>query len=146
MPYRIVYGRLVQQYVEERTHGVYGPLLQAIGLEKSHRIIAGVVFEEWNGKSLVCHIAADRLTREFLEIASDYAYNRCGVWKIIAPVFSDNERGKRFVRKFGFQLEAQIREATASGDILLFTMTRQQCRYLKEKMDHRQIRTSPASA
>lgn len=130
----IVQGVPVGEWVSAHFNAGYAPnIQQAIGLELQGQIRAGVIFENWNQRSIVCHIAATRLSWEFLHAIADYAYNRCGVHKIIAPVDSDNQRAIRAVGKMGFMLEAKLRDATARGDLLLFTMTRQQCRYLGEK-------------
>lgn len=132
MSCEIVFGSPVGHWVASQMYGMYAEgQSQAIGLERNGKLVAGVIYEDWNHRSIVCHIAAIRLTREFLQEACGYAFNVCGVNKIIAPVDSDNEKARRFVQKMGFVLEATIRDATARGDFLLFTMTRQQCRYLE---------------
>jgi Acetyltransferases, including N-acetylases of ribosomal proteins len=110
------------------------PPAQAIGLSRNGYIDAGVLFEDYNGASVVCHMAAmGRLNREFLWTVCDYAFRTMGVHKIIAPVFSDNVRMMLMICKMGFELEAVLYGCQKNGDIELFTMTAENCRFLGEK-------------
>lgn len=98
-------------------------------------LIAGVLFDNYNGSSICMHVAAEGsgwLTREYLKVCFDYPFNRAGVKKILGLVDSTNTQARRFDEHLGFQLEATIKDAGKSGDLLIYSMTRQQCRYLKE--------------
>lgn len=115
--------------------GVFSPATQTcIGLYKDDVIRAGVIFENWNGRSLVAHMAVNgRITRRYLFVIFDYAFNRADVEKVILPVQSTNAQSIKFVLNLGFQEEAKIRDAAPGGDILLFTLAKQNCRFLGEK-------------
>lgn len=111
--------------------GYFAERSQAIGLVRDD-IQAGVIYEDWSGRSIVCHIAVvGRLTSRYLAAIFDYPFNVCGVEKIIAPILSGNTKALRLVKNMGFVEEARVR--FSDEDLCVMTMTRQQCRFLEAK-------------
>jgi len=55
----------------------------------------------------------------------------CGVNKMIAPVSSSNSKIMKLLDNMGFAEEARIKDA-ADGDIVFYTLARQDCRFLHE--------------
>lgn len=129
----LIHGADVGHWVAAQTDGAYfSAMSQAIGLVRDGELVAGVIYENWNGKSITCHIAfLGRLSKAFLALAFRYAFITCGAHKIIAPVMSDNTDALRVVRKMGFLEEARIVDGAPRGDIVLFTMTAETCRFLR---------------
>lgn len=131
MTWEIINGDHVGKWVAERIRGTFHSGSVSIGLERHGVIVAGVIYEQWNGRSVVAHMAASgRLTSAFVAAIFDYAYNVCSVQKVILPVASQNLKSGRFVRKLGFREEARIKDASPEGDIILYTLEKQDCRYL----------------
>lgn len=105
---------------------------QALGLVKDGQIIAGVIYESFNGKSVLAHIAIEgRLTRYFLWAIFDYPYRICGVSKVICPVVVSNARSVRLVEHMGFTTEATLTDCHPEGDLRLYTLRREDCRFLE---------------
>tara|TARA_R110000868_G_scaffold2671_8_gene18883 strand:+ start:355 stop:789 length:435 start_codon:yes stop_codon:yes gene_type:complete len=125
----------VGHWVAARNHQMYFEAnSQAIGLEKNHNIVAGVIYEDWNRQSIVCHIAImGGITATFLAKIFDYPFRQLEVNKIIAPVASGNEESIRLVTHMGFKEEAKIKDAHPLGDIVIYTMTKKECRFLGER-------------
>jgi RimJ/RimL family protein N-acetyltransferase len=132
MGWHITSGPEVGEWVCAYTGGGYhAERSNAIGLRKGDELVCGVVYENWNGRSIVCHIAfQDRITPAYLAAIFDYPFNVCGVDKIIAPVGSKNVKALKLVSKMGFTEEARIKDADTDGDIVFLTMTRDACRFL----------------
>ena len=105
----------------------------AIGLEKDGELVAGTVYEMWNGKSVVCHITWDQITPAYLAAVYDYPYNVANVDKIIGPISSNHTRALKLVTKMGFSEEARIKNAAPDGDIVFMTQTPERCRYLEPR-------------
>lgn len=99
--------------------------------------LAGVVYDAFNGAIIHAHIWIDaerRPSRDWYGAIFDYPFNRCGVHKIIGQVRSGNEDARRLDEHFGFVLEARVAEYFDTGEALLvYTMTREQCRVLNSK-------------
>lgn len=97
---------------------------------------AGVLYEDYNGVNVVCHIRgvgrwANRL---FLGVIFDYPFNQLGVKRITVAIHDNNEASIKLVRHMGFALESRLEQANPSGgDILVFRMFRNECKYLEGK-------------
>ena len=132
MGWNIVSCPEVGEWVADRAGGKYhAEAMQAIGLVKENKIIAGVIFERYNGESLWVHIAAEgRLTPSFVKAICKYAFVDCDVKKVIGTVTSGNVKAIKFDESLGFTEEGRIRDAAPDGDIILYTMTRDQCRFI----------------
>jgi len=107
---------------------------QTIGLAENGELIAGVVYEDFNGRSVTAHIAAKPgrrwMTKEFLAVIFDYPFNQLKVEKLIGVVPSGNLEARRLDEHFGFTIEARLKDCHPTGDLLIYTMRRDQCRWL----------------
>jgi RimJ/RimL family protein N-acetyltransferase len=116
---------------------------QSIGLKQNGEFVAGVIYENWNRRTITCHIAiSGRLTPRYLAIIFDYPFNVCDVKKIIVPVDSTNSKSVNLVEKMGFIEEARIKDGMADGDMILYTLAKNDCKYLGERYEKRTIRTT----
>lgn len=114
--------------------GYFQERSRSIGLKKNGEFVAGVIYENWHGKSITCHIAVTgRMTPAYLFAIFDYPFNVCKVGKIIVPVSSANITSIRFVEKMGFQEETRIKDAMADGDMVILTMPKERCKYLENR-------------
>ena len=134
MGWRIVSGPQVGEYVTAQTQGGFDvDRSVAIGLERDGKIVAGTVYENWNGVSVVCHIAWERVTPAYMAAVYDYPFNVANVDKIIGPISSNHTRALKLVTKMGFSEEARIKNAAPDGDIVFMTQTPERCRYLEPR-------------
>ena len=131
----IAKGPAIGHWVAKRVEGGYfEERSEAIGLCKDGEIVAGVIYENWNRKSIWCHIAIEgRITSAYLAAIFDYPFNVCQVDKIIVPVGSDNAASIKLVTNMGFVEESRIRDARVDGDIVFYTMKHDACRFLTDK-------------
>jgi len=106
----------------------------AIGRVKDGEIVAGVIYEDYNGANVVCHIAIDKNggSKKFFSIIFDYPFVRLGVKRITAVVAQNNRASRKLVEHMGFEVEANLRDAHPDGDLLVYKMTAEQCRFTKE--------------
>lgn len=102
---------------------------------KDGALIAGVLFDNFTGRSVQMHVAGTGkrwLTREFLNFCFRYPFEQLKVNKVVGLVDSTNAAALRFDLHLGFQQEAVIKDAGKVGDTIILTMTREQCRFLGE--------------
>lgn len=128
----------VGPWVAEKTGGTYSPgSASVIGLEKDGELVAGVMFENYNGNSVQMHVASDGskrwMTKEFLRAAFWYPFEQLKVKKIIGLVDSTNLPAQRFDEHLGFRRECTIADAGKVEDMIVYSMTREQCKYLRWK-------------
>ena len=140
----IVAGPEVGHWVMGRIGGFFDPVcMSAIGWESAGRLVAGASFRDWNGVSIEGQIAADRpLTRGFLFAIFDYPFRQLGARKIVATTSADHIRSIRLLRRLGFVEEACLRDAAPGGDLIIYTMRREACRFLGDHHGQESVRSS----
>jgi RimJ/RimL family protein N-acetyltransferase len=140
----IVAGPHVGHWVMGRIGGFFDPVcMSAIGWESAGKLVAGASFRDWNGVSIEGQIAADRpLTRGFLFAIFDYPFRQLGARKIVATTSADHIRSIRLLRRLGFVEEACLRDAAPGGDLIIYTMRREACRFLGDHHGQESVRSS----
>ena len=139
---------IVGPWVARKVFGAFHPeTSEAIGLERHGEMVAGVIYENWNGASMVVHIAVQGLlTPAYLTAIHHYPFVVVGAGKLIAPIGEGNAESIRFVTKLGFKQEGRIPGAHPDGALLLYTLSREDAfngRYLGEQ--HGQVRRIAAA-
>ena len=132
----LLIGQRVTDWVAERVQGDFGRKTVGIGWLRPSGIVAGVVYEDWNGANVVCHIAgegANWLNREYLWTIFDYPFNQLRAKRITVYVSQGNEKSLKFVKHLGFRLEAKLEDASPTGCLHVFRMRRDECRWIKMK-------------
>ena len=136
---RIESGAHVVAWVAKRLRGQFAPTAEGIGLYKDG-LVAGVIYENWNHRSVTCHIAIEgRMTPAYLASIFHYPFRFLGVDKIICPVSEGNDESKALVENMGFEEETRIKDAHPEGDLVIYTMTLDQCRFVGERYERRLI-------
>ena len=140
MAWDLISNHEVGHWVAAQTDGGYfEERSQAIGLIKDGKLVAGVIYENWNGRSVVCHIAiVGQVNRRFLRMICGFAFEGLKADKVIGPIASSNVKSIKVAKAIGFTEEARITNAAPSGDIILFTLTAEQCRFLGDRHGKRQ--------
>ena len=142
---RIVIGPEVVSWVAARTgeHGNYGAAV-GFGIEQDGALIAGVVFNEWNGVNINMHVASDGtrrwMTKELLWMVFDYAFNQAKVKRITGLVGEGNAVARAFDEHIGFRLETTLKSAHPTGDLLVYAMFREDCRWLNIRKPKHELR------
>jgi len=142
--FELVTDHSAGHWTAEQTKGKYFEAnSQSIGLKQNGEFVAGVIYENWNRRTITCHIAiSGRLTPRYLAVIFDYPFNVCDVKKIIVPVDSTNYKSVNLVEKMGFTEEARIKDGMADGDMILYTLAKSDCKYLGERYEKRTSRTA----
>lgn len=111
--------------------------MKGIGLEVDGELVAGVIYESFNGNNVWMHVAISdggrHLTRSALRNCFDYPFNQMGVQRITGYVEASNTAARRFDEHLGFRQEAVLSGAASDGgDVIIYVMRREDCRYLKD--------------
>lgn len=110
--------------------------MQAIGLRRAGQLVAGVAYEGHNGRNVWMHVAAvpggHWMTRDFLRAVFGYPFLVCGVDRVSGYVNASNAAARRLDEHLGFRVEATLAGAAPDGgDVLVYVMRRQDCRFIK---------------
>jgi RimJ/RimL family protein N-acetyltransferase len=131
----IVVGPEVVRWVAKRTNefGNFGTDI-GIGQAKNGVLVAGVAYADWNGPNIVAHIASDGsrrwATREYLHVIFDYPFRQLSCRRITALVGQGNSASRNFVTRLGFTLETTLASAHPTGDLLVYAMFKESCRWI----------------
>lgn len=119
-----------------------------IGLERDGELIAGVLYEDFNGAQVICHIAATAknwtANREYMWMIFDYPFSQMKVKRITVPVAESNIVARAFVEGLGFELEFIAEDAHPDGGLVIYKMKPQNCRWLALKDKDAQEPAVPA--
>ena len=148
--------------VTGRDH-IFGPWLAAqlgipwipgrghvIGLwEEGTGPVAACYYEGYNGASVLGHLAGlgkKWMNREFLWYCFHYPFEELRVNKILGLVESTNLEARKLDEHLGFTLEATLKDAAPKGDLLIYSMVKDQCKWLslKDRKHGKAQSTSPA--
>lgn len=126
----------VGRWVCFRTGGVYEPgCSTAIGQrDDDGKLVGGVLFDHYNGRSIAMHVAGEGthwVSRQLLRAAFEYPFRQLRVKKVLGLVDSTNRPARRFDEHLGFVLEARVRDAGPQGDLLIYSMTADRCRWIR---------------
>lgn len=124
----------VLAFVRSRVPGLdRSESMVGMGLVRGGEIVAGVLYEGFNGHNVWMHAAArdgHALTRYFVVMLLAYPFVVCGVQRLSAQVAASNAACLRAARHLGFREEARLSGAAQDGgDLLVLVLRRQECRY-----------------
>ena len=114
------------------------PPLTCIGSTRDNYFVGVVGFSDYNGASMQMHVAGEGnwATKDLLRLAFDYPFNQCGVKVLLAYVAATNLKSVAMCHHVGFTIEHVITDAHPDGDLLIFAMRPEKCRYLKRGNRH----------
>lgn len=98
------------------------------------QLLGGVIYTNYTGRTVQMHqagFAPAWPTPQFMFAIYDFPFNFLKVEKIIATVPSTNQRAMRITTKMGFTWVATIPEVVPGGDMVVLSMSRDDCKYFK---------------
>lgn len=123
----------VGKWTAEGARFVWRPDMRAIGLERDGALVAGTAYEDFNGASIVIHqrnAGPGSLTREFIFACFAFPFLQLGCQLLIGFTVANNASAIRMNEHLGFERTAVLPGAHPEGDIIIYTMRREACRFL----------------
>ena len=104
-----------------------------LGWVQNGKIVAGVMYEEFTEASIHATIVVEEpMTKGFVHKIFDYPFNQLGVDKIIVQTNTANVESVNLAKRLGFTEEGMIKGAYLDGDRIILTMTKDECKWIKE--------------
>lgn len=100
------------------------------------KLLGGVIYDGYTRNCIFMHQAGFSkmwLAGDMLRLAFDYPFNQLKVGKVAGTIPSTNTKLLELNLRLGFKEECRIRDAFPDGDMIVLTMTRAECRWLKMK-------------
>ena len=105
-----------------------------IGWEHAGHIVSGVAYNEYNGPNINAHISiTGTMTKTFLWTIFDYPFNQAKVKRLTGLVGSGNDASNRLCKRLGFIEETRLKDCHPTGDMIVYVMRRENCRWLEIK-------------
>jgi len=128
----------VWSFVREHVHIQATGGMKGLGLERDGELIAGVVYEGYTGHNIWMHVGAEPgarwMTRDYLRYCFYYPFVELGCSRVSGYVEASNTAARRFDEHLGFTQEAVLKGAARDGgDVILYVMWREDCRYVDPK-------------
>lgn len=105
----------------------------AMGAVQDGEIVAGFVFEQFNGVNAVVHIAVERSGKYLISLLKHgayYAFVQCGLSRLTGFVEADNAKALRLDYHIGFEHEATLERAGRKGqDVEVLVLWPEKFRY-----------------
>lgn len=123
--------------IAARAGAVFNPAVDTcIATVRDGQIAGGQIYSDYTGVSLTMHVAGFDpmwISIDMLWVSFHYPFIQLGCKKIFGQVPEDNIKALEFDLKLGFKEEARIRDVFPSGDLILLSMRREDCKWLKIK-------------
>ena len=130
----IITGEYVARWVCKKLFAAYQEGSEGIGLERDGKLVAGVCYDNFTGRSIMAHIVVEgRLTPYYLYAIFHYPFEHLGLDKVICPIVQSNKESIRLCSKMGFERETTLSDAHPDGDIYLYSLKRSKCRFTGER-------------
>jgi len=120
-------NKLKQNFPEDSTF---------LGQVKGNKLVAVIGYCNFVGNSCAIHIASEGshwMDKQLLWACFDYPFNKLEKKVIVTALDASNEEAVRLNRHLGFQIETVIKDAHENGDLMIMTMRKENCRFLKTK-------------
>lgn len=127
---------------------LYNPLYDVvISREKNGVLLGGSIYYDYTGKSISMHIAGFApawISRDLLWVTFDYAFVQLGCRYVFCQIRSSNTEAINTALRTGFVQETTIPDVFLDGDLIIYRMRRENCRWLNLKP--RSIRSNKLAA
>jgi len=103
----------------------------AMGVMEGSTVVAGVVFNNFNGANATMHVAVDKSGKILIKLfqaAYDYAFNQCKLKRVTGMVPTSMPDVIAFDQKLGFEYEFTMKDAHPDGDMVVLCGTPESCK------------------
>jgi RimJ/RimL family protein N-acetyltransferase len=128
------HGERIARRIPRNYNAAVDPVISRV--DKDGKLLGGVIFDGWTGSCVFAHQGSfdpHWLSRDMLWTCFDYPFNQLKVKKICGTIPSSNPKLLELNLKFGFKVEAVIKDGYRDSDMLVMSMTRDECRWLNIK-------------
>lgn len=107
---------------------------QCIARVDGDRVLCGALYQRYTGASIGMHVAVfdpTSVNRDILWVCFHYPFVQLGCNKVFGEVPASNSKALEFDLKLGFIEEARIKDVFPDGDLIVISMKREDCRWLR---------------
>lgn len=129
----IVEGEEVARFVSEAIGESFIPPYTTMGIEKDGKIIAGVLFNVFEGKDVHVTVAGKGWTKNFLQEVGRYVYSVLGCERM--TVTTEQDSIVSIAKRLGGEVEGRLRNHFGKGrDGVIVGILKEEYRFLQKGM------------
>lgn len=98
------------------------------------QLLGGVIYTNFTGRSVQMHMAGFEPgwpTPKFMWCIYSFPFDQLKVERVIGTVPSTNRRALKIDYQMGFQYVTKVPDVVPGGDMIVLSMSRAECKYLK---------------
>ena len=104
-------------------------------IDDSGSLIAGVVYDHYNGHSITASIYVNgRPLKTWYHAIFNYPFNDLGVVKILVQVADTNTKSCHLAEHMDFTEQARLKDFYEDGDMIMYILERPDCRILNNSL------------
>lgn len=126
----------VVSWVLQACYGSTADVNFAVGVERSGKLVAGFIIYGWNGAHALLTVRVDEpmsTTREWWRLMFAFPFVQLRAKCLRATILATNEKSLDLARNAGMLEEHRMVDARPEGDVIMFLMRPNQCRFLNWK-------------
>lgn len=125
------HGRMIADAAKVNYDAETMPVISRITADG--KLMGGVIFGDYTGRSIRMHMAGQPgwASLELIWLVFDYPFNQLNVEMVLGTVPSTDEKVLEYDHRLGFREIARIPGAVLGGDMVILSMLRDECRWLK---------------
>lgn len=130
----IEHGHLIAKAIPRCFNPEKDPVISNVADDGT--LLGGVIYDGHTGPCIFIHQAGFSkywMSRDMLWAAFHYPFNQLKVKKLCGTIPSSNSKLLEINVKLGFKVEAVIADAYPDAHMLVMSMTRDECRWLRLK-------------
>jgi hypothetical protein len=126
------HGAAIAAAIPRRFNPVCDPVIS--NMTPEGKLLGGVIYDGYTENCIFMHQAGFHpswMTRELLWAVFHYPFVQLGCGKVCGTIPSAKTELLEFNERLGFKVETKITDAYPDGDMLILSMARDECRWLK---------------
>lgn len=130
----IAHGEQIAKAIPRRFNPACDPVISVVGA--GGKLLGGVIYDGYTGSCIFIHQAGfDKhwMNRDLLWAAFDYPFNQLGCSRVRGTIPSTDEQLLAINLRLGFIVEASLEDGYPGGNMLILSMKRDKCPWLKIK-------------
>lgn len=126
----------LKRWISDKLQQVFPEDSAFLGQIKDGKLVAVIGYCSFIGESCAMHIASEGsywMSKQLLWASFDYPFNKLKKKVIVTALDANNEKAVQLNRHLGFHIETVIKNAHENGDLMIMTMRKENCKFLKTK-------------
>jgi RimJ/RimL family protein N-acetyltransferase len=134
----------VNYWIRDHGGGYAAPgSFAALGWVEDYKLVGGITFSHFNKKHCLVNVAlaGGKFPVGLLRAGLFYSFHQLALRRLTFLIAEDNLKSQTLARKLGATLEATLRDADPSGDLLIFSLFPEDCK-LWSRFDEKRRRAA----